>query len=341
MLETLTIPVSDDLYLAPIAESDRATISRLLNDREVAEQMLRIPHPYTESDFDAFLEVAQSSAADSQPQHFTLHHSEHGPIGGLGFEALRHGHRVEIGYWLGRQFHGQGIMPTVIRAACEYAFREFHVQRITAHVFKTNAASVRALEKCGFGFEGLLRDCFLKNDEPIDAQLFVLLKSDLPLAPLPQHADPAESKSLRVTQATERDLSEIAALFDGYRQFYGQPGDLAAATAFVGDRLARRESTILLARLAGKAIGFTQLYPCFSSVSMRPILILNDLFVSEDARQKGVAHALMEAAEQMGRRQKCRRLCLCTEVTNTIAQSLYESRGWVRDEQYYHYDLEL
>ena len=147
MLEPLTIPVSDSLHLTSIAESDRAPISRLLNDREVSDRMLRIPHPYAESDFDSFLEVANSCAADNQPQHFTLHHSEHGPIGGFGFEALRHGHRVEIGYWLGRPFWGQGIMPTVIRAACEYAFREFQVQRITAHVFKSNAASARALEK--------------------------------------------------------------------------------------------------------------------------------------------------------------------------------------------------
>lgn len=340
MLEPLTIPVSDTLHLATIAESDRAPISRLLNDRQVADQMLRIPHPYSESDFDTFLEVAENSAT-SQPQHFTVHHSEHGPIGGLGFEALRHGHRVEIGFWLGRPFWGQGIMPTVIRAACDYAFHEFQVQRITAHVFKTNAASARALEKCGFVYEGLLRDCFIKNDEPIDARLFALLKSDLPLAPQTLSSSSTKPERLRVAQATERDLAEIAALFDGYRQFYGQSSDLPAATEFIGERLARRESTILLARLDGQAVGFTQLYPSFSSVSMRPILILNDLFVCEDARRAGVAHALMDAAEELGRQQNCRRLCLCTEVTNTIAQSLYESRGWTRDEQYYHYDLEL
>lgn len=342
MLEPLTIPVSDDLHLATIFESDRVPISNLLNDRQVADQMLRIPHPYSESDFDTFLEVAESSAANNQPQHFTLHHSEHGPIGGFGFEALRHGHRVEIGYWLGRPFWGQGIMPTVIRSACEHAFRVFGVKRITAHVFKSNAASARALEKCGFVYEGLLRECFIKNDEPIDARLFALLKSDLPLAPQTLLSSAAAApEPLSVTQATERDLAQVTALFDGYRQFYGQSSDLPAATEFIGERLARRESTILLARRDDQAVGFTQLYPSFSSVSMRPILILNDLFVREDARQAGVAHALMAAAEDLGRQQNCRRLCLCTEVTNTIAQSLYESRGWSRDEQYYHYDLEL
>lgn len=341
MVESKTIAVSSEIWLAATTEADRASISRLLNDRQISDRMLRVPHPYSESDFDEFLRLAQEN---TQLRNFTIHHSEHGPIGGFGFEALRHGHRVEIGFWLGRQFRGRGIMPAVIRAACEYAFRAFRVHRITAHVFTSNSASARALQKCGFVYEGLLRSYFVRNQDAFDARLFSLLKPDLVnpgLSAELQSPKTFRMDSLRIVHATERDLPEVASLFDLYRQFYGQVEDLTEAIEFVGARLSRRDSTILLARCDNAAVGFTQLYPSFSSVSMRPVLILNDLFVTAPARRKGIGDALVEAAEQFGRQQNCCRLCLCTEISNTMAQTLYASRGWIRDEEFYYYSLEV
>ena len=143
--------------------------------------------------------------------------------------------------------------------------------------------------------------------------------------------------------ATAADLERVAPLFDAYRQFYGQPADLPLARAFLADRLRRGDSVIFLAvRVAdGAAVGFTQLYPAFSSVAARPIWILNDLFVAPDARRAGVARRLIEAARQHGVATGARRLVLSTAHTNEPAQKLYESLGYVRDEQFAQYKLEL
>jgi ribosomal protein S18 acetylase RimI-like enzyme len=150
------------------------------------------------------------------------------------------------------------------------------------------------------------------------------------------------SDSIAITRATLSDLDALTPLFDGYRVFYGKPSDPATARAFLRERLSNDESVIFLARDAdGSALGFTQLYPCFSSVSARRLWILNDLFVALDARRRGVARALLERAREHGQETGVVRLILQTAHDNTQAQALYESLGWVRQGGMYEYALEL
>ncbi len=151
-----------------------------------------------------------------------------------------------------------------------------------------------------------------------------------------------ETQNIFVRRASLADLELIAPLFDAYRQFYDQMPDQALARAFLRERLERDQSVILLAlRSDETAVGFTQLYPSFSSASARPIYILNDLFVDPAARRRGVGQRLLEAAGEFGRSEGAARLTLSTAQTNTTAQSLYEARGWRRDEVFLTYHLPL
>lgn len=136
--------------------------------------------------------------------------------------------------------------------------------------------------------------------------------------------------SVRTTTAD--DLEPLADLFDQYRQFYQQAPDRVAARAFIGARLARRESHILLGCDAqGRAAGFCQLYPSFCSVAAAPILVLYDLFVAPQARRSGLARALMGAAQDYATQQGVARMDLTTAHSNRQAQALYESLGWQQD----------
>jgi ribosomal protein S18 acetylase RimI-like enzyme len=145
-----------------------------------------------------------------------------------------------------------------------------------------------------------------------------------------------------VRQATIFDLEVLVSLFDAYRQFYRKESDLELAREFLRERFQHSESIIFVAlQPDGSAVGFTQLYPSFSSVSMARIFVLNDLYVSAEARRMGVGALLLDTAARYGREAGAVRLTLSTEVTNLTAQALYEGEGWVRQEEFYVYNLAL
>lgn len=134
--------------------------------------------------------------------------------------------------------------------------------------------------------------------------------------------------TLVIRRATTDDLDAVAPLFDAYRRFYGQPGDLPRARAFLADRIRADESVVLLAERDGHAVGFTQLYPMFSSVRAARLWVLNDLYVDSDARRGGVARGLLEAAADFARDDGAVRIVLETTVDNTAARALYRNAGW-------------
>jgi len=148
--------------------------------------------------------------------------------------------------------------------------------------------------------------------------------------------------SATVRCAGPADVHIIAPLFDAYRQFYGLPPDLALCRRYLTARLERDESVVLLATgPEGTTVGFVQMYPGFSSLSAARTFVLYDLFVDPAARQRGVGRCLMEAAAEEARRRGAVSLVLSTAKTNHRAQRLYESLGWVRDEDFYEYSLRL
>ena len=149
------------------------------------------------------------------------------------------------------------------------------------------------------------------------------------------------TREVEVRQATVADLNLLVPLFDAYRRFYSQPSEPERARCFLLERFEHDQSVIFLAFEDAAAIGFTQLYPSFSSGAMARIFILNDLFVAPEARGRGTGSALLQAAAQYGRRVGALRLVLSTEIANTTAQSVYERMGWQRDTVFCVYQLAL
>jgi ribosomal protein S18 acetylase RimI-like enzyme len=127
---------------------------------------------------------------------------------------------------------------------------------------------------------------------------------------------------MKAVRAGLEHLENVARLFDAYRQFHGQASDVQAARRFLADRIRKAQSVIFLAVEGSSAVGFVQLYPCFSSVKMKPIWVLNDLFVAKEARRAGVARLLMNAASDMARSTATARLVLATAKDNTAAKAL-------------------
>ena len=143
---------------------------------------------------------------------------------------------------------------------------------------------------------------------------------------------------MKIVQANIKDLTAVAELFNLYRQFYGQENDLTAALQFVQQRLENNDSTIFLALTSDNLpVGFTQLYPAFSSVAMKPMLYLNDLFVLSTERKSGIGKALLAAAYDYAKKVGAGNLKLATAVDNVLAKSLYESNGYSKITTFDHY----
>jgi ribosomal protein S18 acetylase RimI-like enzyme len=150
--------------------------------------------------------------------------------------------------------------------------------------------------------------------------------------------------NVEIIRAGVEHLALVAPLFDSYRQFYKQEPDLPGATAFLAERLKNQQSVVFLAiddEASPTGLGFVQLYPSFSSVRMKPIQVLNDLFVVQEACRRGVARLLMDAALDLARSTGAARLVLSTAKDNLAARSLYLSLGYRVDEEFDHLELPI
>lgn len=143
-----------------------------------------------------------------------------------------------------------------------------------------------------------------------------------------------------IQKATLNELHSLSELFDLYRVFYEQPSNIDSARMFLRDRLVNEESVVFLAVNEDESLGFVQLYPTFSSVSMKRSWILNDLFVKESARKRGVGEKLLQASITFAKSTGAKGVSLETRNENVNAQRLYEKFGFEKESNYfYHYSI--
>jgi ribosomal protein S18 acetylase RimI-like enzyme len=119
-------------------------------------------------------------------------------------------------------------------------------------------------------------------------------------------------------------------LFDAYRVFYKQNSNTTKAKQFLFERLKNNDSIIFIAYIENIAVGFTQLYPLFSSVSMESMFLLNDLYVDANYRGKGIGEALINKAKNHCIENNLKGMTIQTEANNP-AQHLYQRLGFKKD----------
>ena len=135
---------------------------------------------------------------------------------------------------------------------------------------------------------------------------------------------------MTIIKAEIQHLNDLIPLFDSYRIFYRQKSNLVAAKQFLKARLEKQDTLIYIAYSEDLAVGFMHLFHSFSSVSMKPLYILNDLFVINEFRKKGIGLALLNQAKKKTKEEHYKFVVLQTEANNP-AQYLYESLDWKKD----------
>ncbi|MNI67683.1 Acetyltransferase (GNAT) family protein [compost metagenome] len=149
---------------------------------------------------------------------------------------------------------------------------------------------------------------------------------------------------MRIIKATLEHLDLLTPLFVRYREFYGQLPYPDSSRKFLETRLKRDESVIYLALPDdddAKLLGFCQLYPSFSSLSLKRVWILNDIYVAEDSRRMLAADHLIREAKKMAKDTQAVRMRVSTSANNEVAQRTYESIGFRKDTEFESYILPI
>lgn len=142
------ILITKRMILRPLAANDAPDIVRLLNEREIADRLSRVPHPYLPEHAEQWIRNNEDNSDE-----FSLTLDRNGFMGAIGLRHLKED-TPEIGYWLGKPYWGFGYMTEAAYALLAHAFDLLGYERIRSGYFDTNRASARVLEKLGFTITG-------------------------------------------------------------------------------------------------------------------------------------------------------------------------------------------
>ena len=146
---------------------------------------------------------------------------------------------------------------------------------------------------------------------------------------------------LKIIRADKNHIEGVSVLFDLYRQFYRYQKDLNNSKDYIYKRIINNESIIFIGTENEKVLAFVQLYETFDSLNLNKKLVLYDLYVLEKYRKLGIGRKLMNKSKDFAINNNFSRIELSTSIDNYSAQKLYESLDYIRDKEYYDYNLEV
>ena len=149
------------------------------------------------------------------------------------------------------------------------------------------------------------------------------------------------SDELQIKIAQPDDFEKIGEVFNLYRQFYEKESNIEACQNYIHERLINNEAQIFYIENEKECMGITQLYTTFDSLELSKKIILYDLYVRSEYRNKGIGRMLMNAAKSFAERKGVTSIELSTSINNKNAQSLYESLDYQRDTEFYDYYLAI
>lgn len=167
--------VDKNIFLSPLCLTDINQLVKYLNDKEIFNNTLTIPFPYTKEDGEYFVNLCEKKRKKyGKLTDWAIRDKNKMLIGGCGFQMKykRNSKKDEFGYWLARPYWNKGIMTKVVNKLCDIGFKKFGLNRIEATVFIHNAASCRVLEKAGFTREGIYRKAVKKGKKLLDVKKY-------------------------------------------------------------------------------------------------------------------------------------------------------------------------
>ncbi|MCX6766423.1 MAG: GNAT family N-acetyltransferase [Candidatus Moranbacteria bacterium] len=168
---------SKKFTLRPFRISDVGSIRKHANDKTVSRNLSSLPHPYTEKDARFWIGKQIELQRQKNPENIVFAIEIGNQVAGtIGLHKIKCGHKAELGFWLGREFWGGGIMTDAVKDVVNFGFKNLKLRRIYAGVFLSNKGSARVLEKNGFKLEGISKKEVKKDNKFIDAYIFAKVR---------------------------------------------------------------------------------------------------------------------------------------------------------------------
>lgn len=171
----MRLDLTRGFHISEIESKDKPAYVEHLKEKQIYDQTLNIPYPYSATDADDWLAyLEQEKISRGQAANWAIRRTDGHLIGGIGLHewTANQSHRSEIGYWLAKPYWNQGIATEAVKAITDFAATELGLLRITAHVFHFNTASARVLEKANYQCEGVLRKHYSKDGKVFDGKLY-------------------------------------------------------------------------------------------------------------------------------------------------------------------------
>lgn len=168
---------SKKFILRPLKKGDEVSIAKHAHNKTISKNTATIPYPYTVKDAKDWIKENLIQYRVKNFDNLVWAIEIEGEVcGAIGLHKISPGHKAELGYWLGEESWGQGIMTEATKLVCNYGFKKLKLKRIWAKVYVFNTGSRRVLEKAGFELEGLCKKEAKKGNKYIDVYLFAKIK---------------------------------------------------------------------------------------------------------------------------------------------------------------------
>ena len=175
----MKLSIDGSFYISDITPNDKAAYLEHLTEKQIYDQTLNIPYPYTEKDANWWINhISEETQKQGKSVNWAIRRQDGYLVGGIGYHGLEVGktHKAELGYWLCKPYWGKGLMTQAVKKVVEFGLEELGLIRITAHIFDFNTGSARVLEKSGFQLEGHLRKNYKKDGKIFDGKLYAKVR---------------------------------------------------------------------------------------------------------------------------------------------------------------------
>ena len=170
--------ILERLVLRPFSQKDAKRVQLLAGDENIASGAINLPYPYIDGIAESWINTHENEFINGNSMILAITLKDNGTlIGSLGIYLNKKHDHAELGYWVGKDYWGNGYCSEAVKGIVNYAFDTIKLNKIFAYFLHRNPASGKVLTKNGFKSEGFLKQHVKYNNKYEDIECYSLLRT--------------------------------------------------------------------------------------------------------------------------------------------------------------------